>query len=46
MRGAIHPFPQYVFMARGLVKHRDNFTFIFTFWTMYMLDKSDRALCS
>jgi hypothetical protein len=24
--GAIPPFPQYVFMARWLVKHRDNFT--------------------
>jgi hypothetical protein len=27
MRGAIPPFPQYVFMAWCLVKHRDNFTF-------------------
>jgi hypothetical protein len=26
MRGAILPFPQYVFMAWCLVKHRDNFT--------------------
>jgi hypothetical protein len=24
MRGAIHPLPQYVFMAWCLVKHRDN----------------------
>jgi hypothetical protein len=27
MSGAIHPLPQYVFMACCLVKHRDNFTF-------------------
>jgi hypothetical protein len=27
MSGAIHPFPQYAFMAWCLVKHRDNFTF-------------------
>jgi hypothetical protein len=27
MRGAIPPFPQYVFIAWCLVKHRDNFTF-------------------
>jgi hypothetical protein len=32
MRGAILPFPQYVFLAWCLVKHRDNFTF-FTFTT-------------
>jgi hypothetical protein len=29
MRGAIPPLYQYVFMAWCLVKHRDNFTFIF-----------------
>jgi hypothetical protein len=29
MRGAIPPFPQYVFMAWCLDKHRDDFTFIF-----------------
>jgi hypothetical protein len=28
MNGAIHPFPQYAFMAWCLVKHRDNFTFL------------------
>jgi hypothetical protein len=28
MRGAIPPFPQYVFTAWCLVKHRDNFTFL------------------
>jgi hypothetical protein len=28
MHGAIPPFPQYIFMARCLVKHRDNFTFV------------------
>jgi hypothetical protein len=27
MRGVIPPFPQYVFIASCLVKHRDNFTF-------------------
>jgi hypothetical protein len=26
MSGAIHPLPQYAFMAWCLVKHRDNFT--------------------
>jgi hypothetical protein len=33
MSGAIHPLPQYAFMAWCLVKkHRDNFTFLtFTF---------------
>jgi hypothetical protein len=31
MRGAIPPLPQYVFMAWCLVKHRNNFTFTFTF---------------
>jgi hypothetical protein len=29
MRGAIHPFPQHVFMAWCLVKHRGNFNFYF-----------------
>jgi hypothetical protein len=29
MSGAIHPLPQYAFMAWCLVKHRDNFTFTF-----------------
>jgi hypothetical protein len=28
MSGAMHPLPQYVFMAWCLVKHRDNFTFL------------------
>jgi hypothetical protein len=36
MREATPPLPQYVFMARCLVKHRDNFTFyppyVFTEW--------------
>jgi hypothetical protein len=27
MRGAVHPLPQYVFIAWCLVKPRDNFTF-------------------
>jgi hypothetical protein len=27
MRGAIPPLPQHIFIARCLVKHRDNFTF-------------------
>jgi len=30
MRGVIHPFSQYVFIAWCLVKHRDNFTFSIT----------------
>jgi len=33
MRGGIPPLPQCVFMARYLLKHRDNFTFTFiTSW--------------
>jgi hypothetical protein len=34
MSGAIHPLPQYAFMAWCLVKkkHRDNFTFFFTYY--------------
>jgi hypothetical protein len=31
IRGAIPPLSQYVFMAWCLVKHRDNFTFIFCY---------------
>jgi hypothetical protein len=30
MRGGVHQLPECVFMAWCLVKHRDNFTFIFT----------------
>jgi hypothetical protein len=30
MNGAIPPLLQYVFMAWCLVKHRDNFTFLFS----------------
>jgi hypothetical protein len=30
MRGAVLPLPQCVFMAWCLVKHRDNFTLIFS----------------
>jgi hypothetical protein len=37
MRGAIPPLPQFVFMARCLVKHRDNFTFTFTFTSIRIL---------
>jgi hypothetical protein len=41
MRGAIHPHPQYAFMASCLVKHRDNFAF--TLLNMdEKLDKSPR----
>jgi len=30
MRGAIHPLPQYAYMAwRSVKSHRDNFTFTF-----------------
>jgi hypothetical protein len=32
MRGAVPSLPQYAFMARCLVKHRDNFAFPFTFY--------------
>jgi hypothetical protein len=42
MSGAIRPLPQYAFMAWGLVKYRDNFTFSFTFTsgTLVVLDPS------
>jgi len=33
MRGAIPPLPQYFYMAWCLVKHRDNFTFTFTYFS-------------
>jgi len=36
MCGAISPFPQYLFMAWCLVKHRDNFSFTFTLWSNNM----------
>jgi hypothetical protein len=35
MRGAIHPLPQYVFIAWCLVKYRDNFNFTLTDVTIY-----------
>jgi hypothetical protein len=31
MHGALPPLPQYTLMAWCLVKHRDNFTFTFSF---------------
>jgi hypothetical protein len=37
MRGVITPFPQRVFMAWCLDKHRDNFTFLYPF-TVYSLN--------
>jgi len=39
MRGAVHPFSQYVFMAWCFVKHRDNFTFtlLFQHWYKYFI---------
>jgi hypothetical protein len=40
MRGAVLPLPQYVFIAWSLVKHRDNFTFIFY---LYILIKPVEA---
>jgi hypothetical protein len=43
MSGAIPPFPQYIFMAWCLVKHRDNFTFYFTFT---VLDNSNTRINS
>jgi hypothetical protein len=36
MHGAVPPFPQYVFMAWCLVKHRDNLTCSFTFPNKFM----------
>jgi len=38
MSGAIHPLPQYVFMAWCLVKHRDNFTFTFIIQSGLMVE--------
>jgi hypothetical protein len=37
MRGAIPPFPKCVFMARCLVKHRDNFTLPYTLIFLFSL---------
>jgi hypothetical protein len=37
MRGATPPLPQYVFMARCLVKHRDNLT-------LYLLLQQDEFI--
>jgi hypothetical protein len=39
MRGAIPPLPQYFFIARCLVKHRDNFIF-----TFYLSHSNPQAL--
>jgi hypothetical protein len=35
MREDIPPFPQYIFMACCLVKHRDSFTFTFKYFQSY-----------
>jgi len=35
MGGVVPLLPQYVFAAWCLVKHKDDFTFTFTFWTQY-----------
>jgi hypothetical protein len=43
MRGAIPPLPQYVFMAWCL-KHRDNFTFTFTFIRLLNVNAFDSVL--
>jgi hypothetical protein len=37
MSGAIIPVPQSAFMAWCLVKHRDNFTFIFTVLNLFTI---------
>jgi len=41
MRGAIPPLPRHVFMAWCLVKHRNYFTFTFT-WFSLVLDCNTR----
>jgi hypothetical protein len=41
MSGAIHPFPQYAFMAWCSVKNRDNFTFYVIFPTQLGLNQRD-----
>jgi hypothetical protein len=35
MSGAVHPLPQYTFMAWYLAKWRDNFTFTFNTYNTY-----------
>jgi hypothetical protein len=45
MSGAVPPFPQYVFMAWCLVKHRGNFTFTISCFIDFYLDiESDEIL--
>jgi hypothetical protein len=46
MCGAIHPLLQYVFMAWCLVKHRDNFTFIFNHYSLIFIDFIGRDVIS
>jgi hypothetical protein len=48
MSGAIHPLPQYAFMAWCLVKHRDNFSFLLLpndIITCEGVSKSFRTIC-
>jgi len=45
MRGAIPPLPKYVFMARCLVKHRDNFIFTFTISSPKHVENTFMQLC-
>jgi hypothetical protein len=45
LTGAIHPLPQYVFMAWCVAKHRDNFTFTFTL-TLVLLVCTERCLAN
>jgi hypothetical protein len=40
MSGAIHPLPQYAFMAWCLIKHRDNFTSPLPFIHSYAASQS------
>jgi hypothetical protein len=42
MHEAIPPLPQYTFTAWCLVKHRDNFTFTFSFTNSQNIDKEER----
>jgi hypothetical protein len=44
MSGAIPPLPQYAFMARCCVKHRDSFTFTFTFYMHVIICASNYTI--
>jgi len=42
MRGAIPPLPKYAFMAWCLGKHRDSFTFTFTYVPHFFTSEGDK----